>query len=36
MTVIMDAKPLFDKIKDEVKSDVDILKKKGITPGFLL
>ena len=34
MSVIMDAKPLFDEIKEQVKTDVDWLKKKGINPGL--
>ena len=29
MTVIMDAKPLFNEIKDEIKSGVNSLKNKG-------
>ena len=30
----MDAKPLFDQIKEEIKSDVNDLKNKGIVPGL--
>ncbi len=34
MSTLMDAKSLFEKIKEEVKADVDSLKKKGINPGL--
>lgn len=34
MTVVMDAKPLFDQIKEEVKSDVSALKRRNINPGL--
>ncbi|MBI4010444.1 MAG: bifunctional 5,10-methylenetetrahydrofolate dehydrogenase/5,10-methenyltetrahydrofolate cyclohydrolase [Candidatus Aenigmarchaeota archaeon] len=34
MTVIMDAKPAFEKIKNEIKSEVNSLKDKGIVPGL--
>ncbi len=34
MSVIMDAKPLFARIKEQVKSDVEFLKKKGVNPGL--
>lgn len=32
MTVVMEAKPIFEKIKEELKADVKILNDKGIKP----